>query len=696
MTAEKPARAGFDPEHSSAASGSGAQHNATSRSRSGRSRRTSLFAPGKPFIWLTGGALVLGLALVIGLLGLILYFGLTIFWPQPVVEIVTQEGGVFMGESVRSESSRFDDVDSPQDGTAAPGPRTGATSATASGRTVVRRRLFHTGNARLTSSRFCWIDDRMVAVETAPRWALVVERLEGGRFYGFPQSFAFIEKTIANVDGAAGFRSLEDKRAEAGRLIRSLTPRRTDSRFGVLAMVREGVRKQRRVLAPESLDRAIDIIALVEVIEGESAVWELFEHYHSTARQLWSERRDVEVATGTSTATPVHARYLLGLRTAGIGHDAPHETLLRIDEIVRAYPANQLGFFDKVGVYLSRWWEYLRDEPREANREGGVFPAIVGTVILTLLLALIVAPFGVAAALYLREYAKAGPVVSIVRIAVNNLAGVPSIVFGVFGLGFFCFGVGGFIDGGPTWTMPKPAWFVLLGVASLVGLAAFTIFLKNISRPDEKASAQRRIHSTASALLWIVCSAAVIVLIATSPYFEGFYRTSLPQPVFGAGAMIWAALTMALLTLPVVIVATEEALAAVPNSMREGSYACGASRWQTVKRVVLPRALPGILTGMVLAMARGAGEVAPLMFVGAAKTAAELPLSWSPPFGLNREFMHLGFHIYDVGFKGQDPQAAKPMVFTATLLLIMIIAVLNIAAVWLRSRLHRRFVSSPF
>lgn len=244
-----------------------------------------------------------------------------------------------------------------------------------------------------------------------------------------------------------------------------------------------------------------------------------------------------------------------------------------------------------------------------------------------MIMCILVVPFGVLAALYLREYAKAGPIISAVRIAINNLAGVPSIVFGVFGLGFFCYVVGGGIDG--------------------------TFF------PAQAAE---------------------------------------NQPVFGKGALIWASFTLALLTLPVVIVATEESLAAVPNSMREGSYGCGASKWQTIRRIVLPRAMPGIMTGMILAIARGAGEVAPLMLVGAVKIAPELPFSIHPgeQFGMNRSFLHLGFHIYDLGFQSQNSEAAKPMVFTTTLLLIGVVASLNIAAVILRGRLRRRFVANQF
>ncbi|MBI5365164.1 MAG: phosphate ABC transporter permease PstA [Planctomycetes bacterium] len=297
---------------------------------------------------------------------------------------------------------------------------------------------------------------------------------------------------------------------------------------------------------------------------------------------------------------------------------------LPLAEIVRAYPANQLGWAGKFGVYLSRWWEFLTDVPREANSEGGVFPAIFGTVVMTLLMALVVVPFGVLAALYLREYAKPGVLVDVVRICVNNLAGVPSIVFGVFGLGFFCMIVGTSID----------------------------------------------------ALL---------------------FSDRLPNPTYGKGGLLWASLTLALLTLPVVIVATEEAIAAVPNSMREGSYGCGATKGQTILRIVLPRALPGIMTGMILAIARGAGEVAPLMLVGAVKLAPQLAVDGTAPFvHPERSFLHLGFHVFDLGFQSQNSAAAMPMVYTTTLLLLGIVVTLNLSAIWIRARLRKKFSVSPF
>jgi phosphate transport system permease protein len=325
-------------------------------------------------------------------------------------------------------------------------------------------------------------------------------------------------------------------------------------------------------------------------------------------------------------------RFVLRMRTVdGLEKDEV------LSEIVRLVPVNSLGMGGKVGVYMGRWGEFLFDDPREANSEGGVMPAIFGTVVMTLFMTLVVVPFGVLAALYIREYAKAGPIISTIRIAINNLAGVPSIVFGVFGLGFFCYTVGG---------------------------------------------------------EWI------------DPIFYPEYDAS-NQPKYGTGGVLWASITLALLTLPVVIVATEEALAAVPKSMREGSYGCGASKWQTIRRIVLPRAMPGIMTGTILAMARGAGEVAPLMLVGAVKLAPDLPVdihNWSGSFAfiptgpihLERSFMHLGFHIFDVGFQSQDSEAAKPMVYTTTALLIAIVTFLNIAAIWIRTQLRKKFAAGQF
>jgi phosphate transport system permease protein len=280
-----------------------------------------------------------------------------------------------------------------------------------------------------------------------------------------------------------------------------------------------------------------------------------------------------------------------------------------------------MSLVDKLGLYAARLAEFLLDEPRESNTEGGIFPAIFGTILMVFLMSIAVVPLGVLSALYLHEYARQGALVRVVRIAVNNLAGTPSIVFGVFGLGFFVYLVGGSID-------------------SL------------------------------------------------------FYPERLPTATFGTGGVLWASLTLALLTVPVVIVATEEGLSAVPRIMREGSYALGATKWETMRRVVLPSAMPGILTGMILAMARAAGEVAPLMIVGMVKLAS-IPLDGQYPFiHAERKFMHLGFHIYDLAFQSPNVEAVKPLVFATAFLLILIVVLMNLFAIRLRNRIRARNMGS--
>lgn len=298
------------------------------------------------------------------------------------------------------------------------------------------------------------------------------------------------------------------------------------------------------------------------------------------------------------------------------------EKSISFGQIMRVFRPNDLSVLEKTWVYVGNVWTVLTTEPREANTEGGIFPAIFGTVMMVIIMSVVVTPFGVIGALYLREYARQGIIVRMVRIAVNNLAGVPSIVFGVFGLGFFVYGLGGSIDA-----------------------------------------------------LW--------------------FSDQLPTPTFGTGGILWASLTLALLTVPVVIVATEEGLAAVPREYREGSIGLGATKWETIWQVVLPAALPGILTGLILAMARAAGEVAPLMLTGVVKLAPAMPIDGTWPFlHLDRKFMHLGFHIYDVGFQSPNVEAAKPMVYVTTLVLILVVVTLNLTGIVMRNRMRKKYAGS--
>ncbi len=365
---------------------------------------------------------------------------------------------------------------------------------------------------------------------------------------------------------------------------------------------------------------------------------------------------------------------------------------MTMSQVVRLVDANALSGVGKIGVYLSRWGEFIGDDPREQNTDGGVFPVIFGTVMMTMLLSIIVVPFGVVAALYLREYARQGVVTSILRIAINNLAGVPSIVFGMFGLGFFCYTLGAYIDKGPEVATKygQGLWWVYAAAAGVTAFGALVAAYLSRPTPGQPIQQWHRAMGFLTAALWFGAAALAVVLAAHTPYFSGFF-TDKPDSTFGKRGLLWASLTLALLTLPVVIVATEEAVAAVPRTMREGSYGCGASKWQTIRRIVLPGAMPGIMTGMILAMARGAGEVAPLMLVGAMKLAPQLPFSTSFPFlHADRSFMHLGFHIFDLGLQSPDAEAARPLVWTTTLLLISIIVVLNLSAILIRARLKAR------
>ena len=403
---------------------------------------------------------------------------------------------------------------------------------------------------------------------------------------------------------------------------------------------------------------------------------------------------------GARMLAAVEPGYLDGEQAAPTKLSLLQSEVVPVSEIVRVVDVNRLGWTEKFGVYASRWREFLFDNPREANTEGGVFPAIWGTIVMTMIMTVAVVPFGVMAALYLREYTKTGPLVSLIRISINNLAGVPSIVYGVFGFSFFCYTIGAFIDGGARnadiTPLPPTRWFFTLGATALLGTIAF-FFSFFSGGPSHSQSPRKQWMSRGALIFWLLSVIALAFLVLKSPFFSGFYREYLPNPTFGKGGLLWGALTLALLTLPVVIVATEEALAAVPNSLREGSLACGASQWQTIWRIVLPHARPGILTGAILAMARGAGEVAPLMLVGALPSAPELPLDGEFPFfHVYRSFMHLGYQIYTLGFQSQNSEAAKPMVFTCTLLLIMIVAVLNISAIYLRAKLRRRFQGNQF
>ena len=556
-------------------------HTVRRRPRSGYS---NLAAQGEPWVWLTAASLAAAIAMIVGLLSFIAWRGLATFWPVPLERVALADGRSLLGEVNDREPAI-------------------AAAPSAAGHPA--RRLVRTGDYDATGNHYEWIDETAITATSRPEWATVVERLEAGRLHGIPKRLVRGDTTVAEGPADVWQAFLAEHPAARDRAIRATRIDREDR--GEL---------QRRLRAA----RLAVVQARLSGGEGGLQVAAAEAREQTIAAEIG--RREQTLDEETAKLRGQNAGWAVEFETASGGVAA-----VPLDAIVRAWQPNRLSLGGSLGVYFSRWGEFLADDPREANSAGGVFPAIWGTVTMTLIMALFVAPFGVLAALYLREYAGRGPVTTAVRVAINNLAGVPSIVYGAFGLGFFCYVLGASID-------------------------------------------------------------------------EVFFKASLVadgQPTFGTGGLLWASLTLALLTLPVVIVATEEALSAVPNSMREGSYACGAGKWQTIRRIVLPRALPGIMTGLILAMARGAGEVAPLMLVGVKKLALELPVDGSFPYvHPEREFMHLAYLIYDVGFQSPNSQAARPMVFTITFLLVAIIALLNVAAIWIRSRLRRRFVAQQF
>ena len=543
----------------------------TNPERPRRRRKPSAISDRLP-IWLTGVGLGVALFMIAGLLGLTLTRGLSTFWPVPLWEVHAADGATYLGLVHRTESI--------------PG---------SSDHAPAKRVLLRIGNRDLYGSDFVWLDHAQIVSQRRPAEALVVERLEWGPFYGFLWS---LETPSGRHEGEAAQLWVQLQREMAAAQQRAKRIRRIErDTIGDINTRMESHRLAIKKLAlrhqPEEARRA-----------HEQAIAALAARYAEAAAELRQQRQADEAYRVTLAS--IDGR----------------EKTLPISSLVRVHRPNQLSLVGRLGVYGDRLREFVFGQPREANSEGGVAPAIFGTVMMTLLMTLVIVPLGVLAALYLHEYAKQGWLVSIVRIAVNNLAGVPSIVFGVFGLGFFCYFLGGTID-------------------------------------------------------------------------QLFFAERLPTPTFGGGGILWASLTLALLTVPVVIVSTEEALAAVPGGIRAASLACGATKFQTIWHVVLPAAIPGILTGTILAMARGAGEVAPLMITGVVKLAPELPIDHWPPFlHLERKFMHLGFHIYDVGFQSPNIEASKAMVYMTTLLLLAIIVCLNLAAMVIRGRLREQFRGS--
>ncbi len=551
---------------------------------------------GESFVWFTGLGLALGILLIAGLLGVILKNGLSVFWPAPVYNVNLDEGsaagpggsGNFSGAIALEREKRLQTE--------------GA---------LERRREFQffVGNKDVYGQMYLFVDTDKIARDpsgelrmTPDRDILRLERMEFGDALGYPVALRLLGGESLPAEAEEFESTLQRLVAESAERRREYN-RIEDKQIGAINRQIEDIRlEQRSLRQQEDLDSG-DKSRLADLEARLAGLQDRYEAFAAEAKKLRQRQKDNTLVLRLPTGQT---------RTIATG------------DIVHAYFPNRLNFFEKTAFSFGEIWKFVSKEPREANTEGGIFPAIFGTFVMTLIMSIAVMPFGVVAAIYLREYASQGLFVRAVRISVNNLAGVPSIVYGVFGLGFFVYVLGGSID-------------------------------------------------------------------------ELFFSRKLPTPTFGTGGILWASLTLALMTVPVVIVATEEALSAVPRGMREASLACGASKWQTIQRIVLPASAPGILTGLILAMARGAGEVAPLMLVGVVKLAPSLPVDGVFPFvHLERKFMHLGFHIYDLGFQSPDSDAAKPMVFATTLLLILLVIVLNLGAITIRNHLRKKFKADTF
>jgi len=545
---------------------------------------TNWIKSGSPWIWMNAGAVSIAVIMTLGLLAVIAVRGMAHFWPADVIvadyQVPGNEPRLLAGERVQAEL--------------VPRARLAASGlpVAAEGGEFMTRELLKGGNREVYGADFTWVVGEWLSNERTPRNIVVLERREWGNFYG--ELLNVKEGGNLVAEGEAAWGELQRRIARIDQLHGQISHlEKVD-----IGRINHGLERLRLKTRKLELEQRLDAAAQAE-LDAERAEWDA--EYKTLEGRLASLYQDFN-------------RDSIGVRTLD-----GRELEISLGKVVRAYQPNAMSVPQKLGFYGAKIWEFVSDEPREANTEGGIFPAIFGTVLMTIIMAVIVTPFGVIAAVYLREYAKQGVLTRIIRIAVNNLAGVPSIVYGVFGLGFFVYVLGGSLD---------------------------------------------RI----------------------------FYPEAAPAPVFGTPGLMWASLTLAILTLPVVIVATEEGLARIPRMIREGSLALGATKSETLWKVVLPMASPAMMTGLILAVARAAGEVAPLMLVGVVKLAPSLPLNGNYPYlHLDQKIMHLGFHIYDVGFQSPNVEAARPLVYATALLLVLVIATLNLSAVVIRNHLREKY-----
>ncbi len=541
---------------------------------------------GSPYVWMTAAAIAFAFIITLSLLVLTASRGLPHFWPADLVQGRYQPVGE-EAEPLLVEIRSREEVSSER--------LKGAGMQITDDKPLHERLLVKVANRDVYGADFRYLLSDWFVERSEPENAGVFERVEWGNFHGFLEG---VEENGARVADAAQAWAAFDERLERADELRGQI---RDIEKGGISSINyelEQLRLDERRLQLKGRTRenaAGDYAEIDEQRKQQQA------HYEELRVEL--DKLKQELARDTLIVKTVDGS----------------EEKLPLAKVLDGYRPNDMGVFAKTIFFFRKIGEFVSEDPREANTEGGIFPAIFGTVMMVIIMSVIVMPFGVLAALYLREYAKQGFVTQSIRIAVNNLAGVPSIVYGMFGLGFFVYFVGASID-------------------------------------------------------------------------RAFYAETLPAPTFGTPGILWSSLTLALLTLPVVIVATEEGLARIPRSVREASLALGATKAETLWRVVLPMASPAMMTGLILAIARAAGEVAPLMLVGVVKLAPSLPLDGDSPFvHLERKFMHLGFHIYDVGFQSPNVEAARPLVYATAFLLVLVILALNLSAISIRNRLRERY-----
>ncbi|AVF64708.1 phosphate ABC transporter permease PstA [Vibrio alginolyticus] len=544
---------------------------------------------GAPWIWLTGGAVSISLLSVLGLLLLIGWKGLTYFWPAPLyqwnVAALTPVQGEVLHENTILIGQVYERSFVPKSYL----PESAAQQLE-DDEDFATRLSIKIANRELYPADFISVLQMQLDEPTTPKEWAVIERSSGGYFFG---------KLVAFQDGdniyTSDIQSILNKKLDDAETLRHEIDSLVVDQLKELGWKLEQLRlEKRKHELNDTLTESFLKENQTKKEQIEKALATLDLQLDGLRLQLSDYALIAEDMTGSQVSIP-------------------------LEDILDYWYPNQMSLPDKVMHWGKQVWKFLSEDPRESNSEGGVFPAIFGTVFLVLIMSIIVMPLGVIAAIYLHEYAKNNALTRVIRIAVINLAGVPSIVYGVFGLGFFVYTIGASID--------------------------------NV-----------------------------------------FYAEKLPAPTFGTPGLLWSALTLAVLTLPVVIVTTEEGLTRIPSSVRHGSLALGATQFETLWRVVLPMATPAIITGLILAIARAAGEVAPLMLVGVVKLASSLPVDGQFPYvHLDRKFMHLGFHIYDVGFQTSNIEAARPLVYATSFLLVTVIVGLNLTAISIRNNLREKY-----